>query len=748
MGADGNGAMLRDSGIAGGDESRENERRLRLALAAGGMGTWDWTIPTGRVVWSPELEELHGLAPGTFPGTFEGYQADFHPEDRERIIATIQRVVEERAEDYANEYRIVLPDGRVRWIAARGKLLLDAAGRPARMLGVCRDITASKKLELRNHILAEAGRVLGASLDLDGALDELSRLVVPDLADWYCVHLVEPDGRIEPARIAHANPAKVELAWQVVRRWPARADAATGVASAIRTGEASLQPRIDSDVIRAVAHDEEHARLLQELGLRSGMVVPLRARDRIIGALTFVYAESGRDYGADDLELARELLGRAALAIENAQLFAEAKAARREAERAAGRLDVLARAGATLATSLDPDETLQELARLAVSTLADYAITYALDADSAIRRVGLAHADPDQVGLLRELETLAPPRLDDAHGAGAVLRTGESILAVDVPPELVERAAQSEAHAALVGRLRPRSCIIVPLRARQRSIGAMALVRTDRSAQPYDDDDLALAQELGARAALLVDNARLYRDGQTAIRGRDEMLAVVSHDLRNPLNTVVMACDVLTTDLTHERRRRCHDSIARAAGQMNRLLDDLLDVVQIDEGRLSLSVGEVDLSAVISEVTSVFAPIAEEKEIGFRVSVAGRRGVRGDRDRLVQALCNLVGNAVKFSPNGTEVVIRAEHGAAETRISVIDHGPGIPGHQLPHIFDRFFRGNREVRDGVGLGLAIVHGIVEAHRGRIEVRSEPGAGAEFALILPVHDSPAAATSARA
>lgn len=599
-----------------------------------------------------------------------------------------------------------------------------------------------------NQLLAEAGRILSSWLDLGDTLDELSRLVVPRLADWYVVHLIAPSGEIVPIRIAHVDPAKVDLAWEVMRRWPTRPDEPIGAARSVRTGEPSLRSNIDRDLLAQLAQDDEHFRLLEELDLHSGMVVPLVVRHRTIGALTFVHAESRRTYGPDDLAVAQELADLAALAIDSAQLFAEAEAARRTAERAAERLSILARASAALAASLDPDTTLQQLARFTIPSLADYAVAYALDANGTIRRVGFAHADPLALPLLEELETIAPPNLGDQHGAGAVLRTAVPMLAERVSPELDELAPRSEARAAILRRLGTRSVIVVPLGARGRTSGALLIARTERSGERYTREDLALADELAGRAALLVDNARLYRKAQRAIRDRDELLAIVSHDLRNPLSTVVTACELLATGPPGERQQRCHDSISRAAKQMTRLLDDLLDVAQIEEGRLSLHLGDASLADVIAEVGSIFAPIAEEKSIRLRTSARGTGNVRCDRDRLVQALSNLIGNAIKFSPPGGEVTVRAAPDPAGTRIAVRDEGPGIAPADLPHIFERFYRGNRTTPSGVGLGLAIAQGIVAAHHGRIEVRSDVGAGTELAIVLPADHARSARTGASA
>ena len=306
----------------------DSEERLRLALDAGRLGSWVWDIPKSSVTWSPALEKIHGLAPGSFEGTFETYQRDIHPEDRQRILDTIQQTVKS-GHDHHLEYRIVWPDGSVHWVEARGKLFHDKNGQPVRLIGVCSDVSERKQLEHSLHFLAEASKSLSLLVDYKSTLQTVARLAVPDFADWCTVDLLEPNGSLERLAMAHIQPAKMELAREVFRRYPPSPDASRGAYHVIRTGQSEFLTDIPEVLIQEVAQDEEHLKIIRELGLKSYMCVPLRTNSALLGVLTFVAAESGRRYVAADLAFAEELAYRAAIAIENARLYQQV----REAER-------------------------------------------------------------------------------------------------------------------------------------------------------------------------------------------------------------------------------------------------------------------------------------------------------------------------------------------------------------------------------------------------------------------------------
>lgn len=196
------------------------------------------------------------------------------------------------------------------------------------IIGIGRDITDLKRAELAQRILAEAGRVLASSLDYEQRLSRVAWLAVPELADWCSANLVETDGSIRYVTVAHADPAKVDLARELQRRYPPNLEAETGMARALRRGQPELYPEMTETMVARVAHDAEHYGILQGLQMKSAMVVPLTAREQVLGVMTFIWAESGRHYTEEDLELATELARRVAIAIDNARLYAAERTAR------------------------------------------------------------------------------------------------------------------------------------------------------------------------------------------------------------------------------------------------------------------------------------------------------------------------------------------------------------------------------------------------------------------------------------
>jgi signal transduction histidine kinase/DNA-binding response OmpR family regulator len=443
-----------------------------------------------------------------------------------------------------------------------------------------------------------------------------------------------------------------------------------------------------------------------------------------------------------------EVLLRVRNLLETRDLYLRQRQAREAAERAERRAAFLAEASRVLATSFDTCTTLAQLARLAVPEVADLCVVDVLEADGTYRQVGAAHVDPRKEGMIR---SVAPRERTRHHPFAAMFAAGEAVLLSEVPESFVrEIAGKGPALEELVGAIGPRSAMVVPLRAGDRPIGGITLVSAE-SGRRFDADDLALAQELATRAALAVENARLFAQAQAATRARDEMLAVVAHDLRNPLSTISLGAELLldTTedDAAHAFHRRHLSTVKRSAERMNRLIQDLLDVSRITGGKMALTPREEDASQLLMEAAAMLRPLAEARGITFGTrGFTGLPRLRADGARIMQVISNLVGNAIKFTPEGGTVTLAAACEDGDLRISVIDTGSGISPEALPHVFGRFWQADDGDRRGLGLGLAIARGIVEAHGGRIWVESELGNGSVFQFTLPAPARPAAEEAA--
>jgi PAS domain S-box-containing protein len=398
----------------------------------------------------------------------------------------------------------------------------------------------------------------------------------------------------------------------------------------------------------------------------------------------------------------------------------------------------LAEVGEVLASTLESRDLLQQVARLAAGTLADYCMVHVADGEG-VRTVGIAHADPTREEMVRGMLRRFPVHPSHVHHPVLrALRTGEPELVAQVDGAALDRLCTGPDHRDMVHALGLRSAMAVPIRSHAGVLGVLSLART--AGEPYDDLDLRVAQALARRAALAVENARLFEQARKAVAARDEVVAVVSHDLRNPLNAILLAVTVLgefgDPERLDARDRKQIEVVRRAADQMTALTQDLVEVSALESGTVTVT-PRACAPAVLLSGLDLFAAEAEEKGIALRTSVPeGLPRVSADYGRVLQVVGNLVGNAVKFTPAGGEVEVGAARAAEYVRFWVRDTGPGIEREHLPRLFDRFWQARRGGYAGAGLGLAIVRGIVEAHGGQVWAESERGTGSTFHFTLRV------------
>jgi PAS domain S-box-containing protein len=413
-----------------------------------------------------------------------------------------------------------------------------------------------------------------------------------------------------------------------------------------------------------------------------------------------------------------------------------------ERKRAEGRLGFLAEAGEMLASSLDFETTLERLARLAVSALADYCLIDMVGDDGEVRRVATAHADPAHEAAVSGLRRF-PPDMSKHEGVSKVLRTGQTEFVPLVTQERLRSITRNVEHRELLERLGLKSFMTVPLVTRERVTGALTLALTG-AGRAYTPADVSFAEELARRAALAIENARLYGRAQEVNRAKDEFLATLSHELRTPLTPVIgWTHMILSGRLGPSDVVQGMHVIDRNSQALSRLINDLLDMSSILSGKMKIERAPVEIDAVVREAFETVRPHAESRGVALELFADERpvpaAVVNGDRTRLVQVFWNLLHNAVKFSARGGRVRVRVEGTGGAARVHIEDNGQGITPEFLPHVFERFRQadmGTTRAHGGLGIGLALVKSFVEAHGGRVEAAS-PGAGrgSSFVVSLP-------------
>lgn len=408
--------------------------------------------------------------------------------------------------------------------------------------------------------------------------------------------------------------------------------------------------------------------------------------------------------------------------------------------RAEQNIRFLASASHVLATSLDVDETLRTVADLAVERIADWAIIDIME-DGALRRLAARHRDPERVRVAEELARRWPPDPDAPGSADEVARTGESRLIAEVTDEILDRAARDPEHKAVLKELGMRSAMQTPMRARDTVLGVLTFIAAE-SGRRYDEDDLRLAEGLAERAALAIDNAHLYLEARKLARARDELVAVVSHDLRSPLNAVLAGASLLLdTPLSEEKRRKQYAAILRSARRMERLTGDLLDITRIEAGAFPIDPRPQPVSPIMTEALESARDTADQAGVTLAVEVADPLPlVAADRDRLLQVMDNLLVNAIRHTPVGGRVTVGANRSETGVRFTVSDTGPGVAEEMRDRIFDRYCQADGNLHGGAGLGLPIAKGIVEAHGGRIWLEAPAASGAVFVFEIPYGSAP--------
>jgi PAS domain S-box-containing protein len=630
--------------------------------------------------WNRAAEQMYGYSAQEAVG--QPITIIFPADRQDEFVRIMERITQgEQVDLYETTRR--RKDGTILSVSVTISPIHDSEGRIIGASDIAHDITERKRIEAQKQFLIEVSKVLSSTLGYQETLANIARLVVPKLADWFTVDLVDREGHFELIEVVHKDPEKVRWARALRERYPIDPNASLGVPQVARRGQAELYTDIPDELLVAAARSEEELTITRQIGYSSAMIVPLIARGKTVGVISFVATESGKKYDRRDLALAEEIGRRAGVALDNAQLY-------REAQQSRDQLDII----------------LQGVADGIIVYTADNQIMYANEA--AARASGYISVQEmltvQQAGLLNKYDLI------DEQG---------QLFPCSQLTHLRVFAGEPEAQSIIGYREKGGS------QPEQWSLVKSRPVRGK-----------------GGEVEMVVTITRDITERMSIERRKDEFISMTSHELKTPVTSLKGFTNVLQRRLTKQRDEQGLHYLARMDAQLDKLTDlisELLDISRIQSGKLSLRAEPFDLDALIEEtVENVQATTSTH-----HLHIKGRADtqVLGDKERLGQVFINLLTNAIKYSPRADKVIVhlsRDEEGQ-QTIVSVQDFGIGIDEIHHKKIFERFYQvtdPEEKTYPGLGIGLYISSEIVARHQGRIWVESSKGKGATFSVALPL------------
>ena len=488
--------------------------------------------------------------------------------------------------------------------------------------------------------------------------------------------------------------------------------------------------------IAEVTKDEQFPRFAaaERENLATAVLLPVCVQDETLGVIEF-YSRRKLAEDADLVKIMGAIGSQIGQVLKRTEAFELVRA--NEA-----RSSFLVQASTALSSSLNYDATLSCLADLVVKSLADWCVIDVSGEEEQPRSLAIAHPDAAKQALAVKLRETYPGHWNPLIGVPNSVRICESELHPDVTVESLEQAAKTQPHLMLMRDLGMRSAMVVPLVARAKILGAITFIAA-KSGRHYTKNDLLFAEELARRAAMAIDNAKLYRDAQEAIRTRDEFFSIASHELKTPITSLKMMLQVTQRGVKPEKGiapppeklAKMLDTSSRQVNRLTHLIEDLLDVVKIRAGKLNFDFEELNLSELAKEVVEQYSDALAAAKCPLELNIEPEVIGYWDRSRIEQVVVNLISNAIKYAP-GARIKIEVRSRAETAQLVIQDFGPGIAPAQQAKMFQRFERANASRNiTGLGLGLFIVKQIVEAHGGTIRIESQEGKGSAFIVELP-------------
>jgi len=726
------------------DLKRGQEAQARLAAIVEGSqdAIISKTLEGIVTSWNAGAEQMFGYTPEEAIGQSITMLIPPDRIEEERMI--LERLRSGKRIEHYETIRLT-KNGRQIKVSLTISPIYDASGRVIGASKISRDITARKRAEERLSIQNMVTTALAETSNLTEAAPRILECIC-EAQDWQVGALWCVDDESNALRCVntHYLPSAQVAGFLAACLGERTFERGVGLPGRVwRLGKSTW--------IRDVAFEPnfQRAAIARAEGLHSAFAFPIMLNNNVLGVVEF-FSHEIREPDADLLKMMNAIGSQIGQFIERRRSEEAFRAREKRTEETAR---FLSDASGALAELTDYRSTLQKVAALAVPFFADWCAIDMLDTDGSLHRLAVTHKDADKTEWARTLMEKYPPHPDDPRGLYQVLRTGRTEWVAQIPESLLEQSARDAEHLRILQELRPRSYICTPLCSRSKPLGVMTFV-TAESGHTYDATDVAAAEDLARRTVIAIENANLLATLKEADNRKDEFLAMLAHELRNPLAPIRNAVQIFRgKGLPVPELQWATEVIDRQVRQLSRLVDDLLDVSRITRGKVELRKEQVELSQVIQSAVEASRPLIEKWGHNLTVTVPPEPiPLEADPTRLAQVFLNLLNNAAKYTDRGGSIQLTAERDKRDVVVRVRDSGIGIPSDMLPHVFDLFHQVDPSIErseGGLGIGLTLVQRLVALHEGSVEARSEGlGKGSEFIVRLPTINKAASQDRAKA
>lgn len=736
---------------------QEREMRLRLAVEASDLGLWTWDVATDAVTWSPEVYRMLEVAEGSVSPTGTMFFGMIHPDDSQRVEAAVKAAARDRTL-YRTEFRLRRPDGKQLWLENRGRALYDANGAPLRMLGTVADITERKRGEQAlAYSEAFASKVVEASADCvaglhaDGQviwMNAHGRAVLglsesgagPDFSQLWVDADEQQSARHAPSAAAAGNTGRFvgELKIAGQRRW------FDVVITALPTSATAAQQLlcVARDITDARVADDERRRLQEMMqSVLDGSNALVFAKD--LEGKYFLSNRAWRRFvgmsderRVSDLDLFPHDVVAMLREHDFIALRSKAPVNFEESTVVGGRVVTYMVSKFPL---LDDEGKPYAVCGVAIDVTQLKETQRAL-AQREVELQNLADNSPDIIARLdREgRHVFVSAAVERALGRSPVEVVGKTYRELGLPSELCDKW-EAALDAAFAAKLPIELAFELDDEKESRSYTSRLIPELDDAGEVAFVLCIVRDRSLERRHELLLEESS---------RRKDEFLAILAHELRNPLAPLRTGLEILRDSPVRSERERAQLVMQRQVDHMIRLVEDLLDVSRISRGQIDLRREPIELRSVVEQAVDANRPLMSELRHSLSVLLPDSPvWLTGDLTRLAQVVGNLLNNAAKYTPEDGRIELRASVEGNDVRIRVADDGVGLSPDMLVVVFDMFTQSERSLsraQGGLGIGLALVRNLVSLHGGSVRAESPgPGLGSTFTVTLPVGAPPASA-----